>query len=121
MLTNHEYQGYQIDVECKEHRRPFQKSTWSASFEYAREGQVLQKFVEACAHQKTVQAAGDKALRFAIIAIETRTQLVAAHRTARCARRAGALERLAHQIGHATKSVDSPSYPATLPGPRRFP
>ena len=72
MITTHDYLGYQIHVECGQHRLSSIQSAWMASFEYTRDGVSVQERVQACARQKTAQAARDKALRFAIISIDAR-------------------------------------------------
>ncbi len=74
MISAHAYQGCRISVECKAHRVSAQQSVWSATFAYTLDGVVVQQPVQACVRQKTVEAARDKALRFAIIAIDARAE-----------------------------------------------
>lgn len=72
MITHHEYLGYQIRVECGQHRLLPIQSAWAASFAYTHNGVLIQDSVQACACQKTAQAASDKALRFAMFSIDAR-------------------------------------------------
>ena len=72
MITDHEYLGYQIRVECGQHRLSSIQSAWAASFAYTHNGVLVQESVQACARQKSAQAASDKALRFAKFSIDAR-------------------------------------------------
>lgn len=104
-----EHMGCQIHVECKEHPATSRPSLWSASFQYCRDGVVVQPFVQACARQKTAGAAHNKALRFAIIAIDTRAEASArAAPKPVAARRRGTLGSIAEELGYASELAAPP-------------
>lgn len=70
-----EYLGYQISVETSERRISSSQRIWSARFQLTNGTEVVQRFVQACDGVKTQQAAIDKALRFAMIAIDVRVDV----------------------------------------------
>ena len=73
-----DYLGYQISVETSERRISSSQRVWSARFQLANGNEVVQRFVQACDGVKTQQAAIDKAMRFAMIAIDARADVRAA-------------------------------------------
>ncbi len=65
------YKGFLIIIETIEEAPHLGKKAWSATYEFSRDGQLVQARVAAASRQKSETHAEQKALRFAAIAIDT--------------------------------------------------
>lgn len=99
-----DYLGYQINVETTERRISSAQRVWSARFQLTNGCEVVQRFAQACDGVKTQQAAIDKAMRFAMIAIDVRVDVrVAREQRWSGPSRKGQLERVTRDLAVLAK------------------